>query len=566
MSHWSLDLGTTNTGLARWDAESQKPALVDLPQISRRPAPDDRLEAPPLVPTATEMVTDTSFRARLGRSRLFARRTCWGRHAWIGEQAVERNDGAPRPAFASGFKTALGHMPLQTIARNATRAFSARDVARAFIRELFAEARKSTGDRVTDLVITTPVDAYESYRAELMALAKRAGVRRVRFLDEPVAAAIGYGMGLSSRRRVIVVDFGGGTLDLALVDLSAREVASGACTVLAKSGRRIGGNTVDAWLLDAFARRAGYGFLLAPDAKHDKVWRHLMMAEARRVKEAVYFEDSTMFTMVPPDDMRDFESRIRGAAAPVEIARDDIVAILTERGMYNEIGDCLDDVLEQARAQGIEEDNIDDVLMVGGSTLLPQVYGLFEQRFGRGRVRAWQPFEAVAWGACVFAADAFSQSDYIVHDYAFVTHDPDTHDREHTIIIPRGTRIPTRPDLWKRQLVPTCSLGRPEHSFKLVIAEVGEAHAGERRFAWDAAGNLIKLGGDSELSGDALVVPLNERNPTMGTLKPPHEPGDRNPRLEISFGVNAERWLVATVLDLHTGKTLMDSEAVVRLL
>ena len=62
-----------------------------------------------------------------------------------------------------------------------------------------------------------PVGSYESYRAEVSAVLGRLGVRRVRFVDEPVAAAIGYSLSTGKRRDVLVVDFGGGTLDLALV-------------------------------------------------------------------------------------------------------------------------------------------------------------------------------------------------------------------------------------------------------------------------------------------------------------------------------------------------------------
>ncbi|CAN0584799.1 unnamed protein product, partial [Laminaria digitata] len=63
-----------------------------------------------------------------------------------------------------------------------------------------------------------------------------------------------------------------------------------------------------------------------------------------------------------------------------------------------------------------------------------------------------------------------------------------------------------------------------------------------------------------------LVVPLNESNPTLGYLKPPHAPSDKRPRLEISFGVNADRWLCATVYDLFTKRYMMREEPVVRLL
>jgi hypothetical protein len=134
------------------------------------------------------------------------------------------------------------------------------------------------------------------------------------------------------------------------------------------------------------------------------------------------------------------------------------------------------------------------------------------------------------------------------------------------VVVPRGTRFPSSKDLWKRSLVPTCSLGEPEKIFKLVICEVGDGHNGdERRFGWDATGRLHSLGARD---GDAssYVVKLNESNPTLGRLDPPHQPGDRRPRLELSFGVNADRWLCATVTDLVNRKRLMQDEPVVRLL
>jgi hypothetical protein len=134
--------------------------------------------------------------------------------------------------------------------------------------------------------------------------------------------------------------------------------------------------------------------------------------------------------------------------------------------------------------------------------------------------------------------------------------------------VPRGTRFPTSPELWKRQLVPTCALGEPENLFKLLICEVSRSQGdgdggGERRFVWDAAGDVHKVGG---ASGEAeVVVPLNASSPTLGYLDPPHSPRDRRPRLEIAFGVSSERWLIATVRDLLTQRDLMREEPVVKL-
>src|SRR4029453_11231232 len=108
-------------------------------------------------------------------------------------------------------------------------------------------------------------------------------------------------------------------------------------------------------------------------------------------------------------------------------------------------------------------------------------------------------------------------------DYAFVTHDARTGAAQHTVIVPRGTRFPTPPDFWRRQVVPTCALGEPETIFKLLVCEIGRGDgAGDRRLGWDAAGALHRIGGDA--SQPDVVVPLNAASPTLGTLDPPHSP------------------------------------------
>ncbi len=119
--------------------------------------------------------------------------------------------------------------------------------------------------------------------------------------------------------------------------------------------------------------------------------------------------------------------------------------------------------------------------------------------------------------------------------------------------------------------MPTCSLGEPEEIFKLLICEIGQGSSlEERRFGFDAGGALRKLGGRTpagdRTATEQMVVPLNETNPMLGRLDPPHPPTDKNPRLEIAFDVNADRWLCATVTDLKTRKALMDGTPVVRLL
>jgi len=558
MAGWALDLGTTNTGVAEWDEEAGQPRLVFLPEVCRRRAGREPLEAPRLVPSAVELLERPRLLDRLGRWPALERRVFLGRRARIGRPALERNDAIARPSFVPAFKPALATESLRPLARVGREPVSARAAAHAFLRELLAEVKRTTGRRPRDLVVTSPVTAFETYRAEVQSILQRLGVSRVRFVDEPVAAALGYGSSLTEDRTVLVVDIGGGTMHVVLVRLSAQGALRGQATVLAKRGRELGGNAVDGFVLAALCRELGQPLEEDTDDEASRLWRRLMLAEACRVKEAVFFDQGAEFLFTPPGASR----AARGPGAGyLPFTRTRLAAILDESGFLRALGSSLDEVLEQAR---VGADGIDDVLLVGGSTLLPGVYPLLEERFERRRLRAWQPFEAVAYGAAAFAADRMAARDFIVHDYAFVTHDAVTGAAQHTVIVPRGTRFPTPPAFWKRQLVPTCALGVEETTFKLVICEVSRPDGQERRFVWDAAGDLHKVGGSG---GEAeVVVPLNESAPTLGYLDPPHSPRDKRPRLEIAFGVNADRWLVATVHDLLTHRPLLRDEPVVRLL
>lgn len=553
IAHWALDLGTCNTALCRWNEELARPELLVLPNICRQPGGDDPLEAPRVVPSATHVLEDPDFWTRLSRRPFFSKRVFWGREAHIGREAVERNLASARPGFVPTFKSWLGRASTAPLTRVGDRSITARDVARLFLRELFAEVHRATGERIRSLVITAPVEAFESYRAELSGICRSLGVEKLTFCDEPVAAALGYGLGVRARRRVLVVDFGAGTLDLAFVEIAGRDVEAGRCTVLAKAGRPVGGDHVDAWLLEHVCRDVGF-----PTDTNDAFWRKQMMDEARRVKEMTYARGEEVFHLTPPGG----QSQRLTSLPETSVDQARLQRVLEEHHLFDTLQGCLDELHEAAARQGMAIDDVDDVLMVGGSTLLPGVYPLFEARFGRDRVRAWRPFEAVAYGATALAAGAFTNTDFIVHDYAILTYDAKTNEPEYLPIVRKGTRFPTRPDQWRQQLVPTCALGEPETLFKLIICELGTATEDERLFGWDAHGKVHTLKGGAK----RLVVPLNDTHPTLGTLDPPHPPSDRKPRLDVAFGVNEQRWLIATIRDIKSGRTLLDGTPVVRLL
>lgn len=545
---WALDLGTTNSGLAYWDENNSRAELLLLPGLCRRDS-GSPLEAPRMIPSSVH-VLEADVWARLGRLPFLRRHLFLGQEALIGRPALEKNQGFHSPAFAPSFKMALSMEPTRPLARIGKNRYSARDIAKFFLRELSHAAQQSTGQRIRDLTVTVPVESYDTYRAEILALSQDLGIQRLRFLDEPVAAAVGYGLGIDRPREVLVFDMGGGTLHAARVLLSPRGIEAGRCEVRAKAGCALGGNTVDIWLMQDILRQLE----IKTSEIHDEsegLWRNMMLAEARRVKEALHFELEAHFILTAPEELRGISARLAGRPTRFSLQSKDLLQLLEREGLFQRIHAVLDDV-------GGEPE---EVLVVGGSTLLPGVHALLEQRFGRDRIRSWTPFEAVVLGAAAHAAGRFVQSDLIVHDYAMLTHDVRTGTPGQTIIIPRGTRFPTPKDFWHRPMVPTCALGEPESVFKLVIYEVGKGARDARRFGWDAGGQLKVL--DTE---DQILVPLNADNPTLGILDPPHPPQDRHPRLDVYFGINADRWLIATIKDLKSGKQLLDARPVVRLL
>src|SRR4051812_24384142 len=101
---WGLDLGTTNTSLARWDEKEDRPRLVQLPALQRALAEDDDGRAPQVVPSATQLIEDPDLWARLSRWAPRSRSSLWGRLAYIGHPALERSEATRQRGFALTFK------------------------------------------------------------------------------------------------------------------------------------------------------------------------------------------------------------------------------------------------------------------------------------------------------------------------------------------------------------------------------------------------------------------------------------------------------------------------------
>jgi molecular chaperone DnaK (HSP70) len=525
-ARWAIDFGTTNTVVALAGEENVR--VVHLPGLAR----EQPSQQSPLVPTAVDI-------------RLEERHWYWRRRGiqrvQIGQQALNRNYDGRSPGFAQGFKRYLGDQPHRPALRVGIREFSVREIAQLFLRELLLTLRRQFRERVVDLTIPAPVGSYEPYRAELKALVQRLGICRFQSLDEPVAAALGYGVNPTREETLLVVDFGGGTLNLAVLRLGPQTTEAGAAPVLAKHMLLLGGDDVDRWLME---RLVPIRLLELPDWQQDVRW------EAMRLKEEV---------------SREGEGEFRWSGLRERMTREELTHLLAERGLYGQLHAALGEVQRQLREEtpslSIQSDpsasQVGQVLLVGGSTLLPEVPTVVDDAFPQAVVRHDPAlvFTAVALGAARFAGGV-PVDDFVYHDYALAVQNPESHVVAYELLIPRRTRYPTPPEFATRYYG-DCP-GMTEMRFR--VCEVGRL--GQAPVPWELHANGNRYWtpqGDAERE---RVLELNPADPPL-LLRPAGR--GTSPRLRVAYTINADRWLCTTVDDLVRRQPLRVNEPMVRL-
>lgn len=527
-THWAIDLGTSNTTVC--EDRTGSPHIVHLPELAR-PEP---LTQTPVIPSCV-CVLDPQ-----------------GQQVLIGEEALDYNWDGSASGFASGFKLYLGQESQRPLGRVEQATFTARDMAIFFLRELIRVLEKQFQEKITDLTIATPCGFFEAYRAELQNIVRclkqpswwqqligfltgQPVALTFRTLDEPVAAALGYGVDLQREVLLVAFDFGAGSLEVAaLRTQGGQTVETGRAQVLAKQSLRLGGDDVDRWILERFVPehvRARSDFF------YSLKW------EAERLKLLASAGQEGSFT---------FRNQTYGS-----LNYHGLSELLAERGLYRKIQEVLQRLLEELRTgYALEVGQIDEVILEGGSTLLPEVRHLLGETFGREKVREWLPFESVARGACIFAGGA-QVEDFIYHDYALRVLDEKTNTVEYELLIPRGTRYPTGDDFATRYYAPGFD---GQSALNLFICEVGRV-AG-RPVEWKERPNGTRYFVPQSEGERAFCLCLNEGDEAL-PLSPPGR--GTSPRLRVAYSVNADRWLCVTVHDLLRKADLKVQEPVVKL-
>lgn len=524
-SRLAVDFGTSNTVLALWDAEAQEPRLLHLPEYSR--LQEGEGEAASCIPSIIHYVDE--------------------QHFWIGQQVFARGL-YDSPRTLRWMKRYISHRsPLRL--RIGQREISPADAGRDFLRTvLFFALEDLHPDE--EVAFSVPVEAFEHYQNWLMALAETLGIQRFRIIDEPSAAALGYGLHLHPGQVYLIFDFGGGSLDVSVVQLDRdSDIPGRHCRVLGKAGRDLGGARIDQWLYQEILRRHNR----SEDEKAVREQSTQLLVCSERLKERLSSEETVALEAVPLSD---------GSALSVQFSREEFEQLLEAHGLFTEIHRTIRLALNQAHERGYDEDQIQAVLLIGGSSRIPAVQRLLRQMFGRERVMLHRPLEAVALGTAAFVAGV-EIFDYIQHDYAIRYVDPHKGSYDYRIIVPKGTPYPT-PAPVARLTIKAAYDG--QQRLGLAIFEIGDSHpqtAPGVELVFDPAGSVRLLPLSVQEQEARTRFWMNETNPTFLVADPPATQGE--PRFEVEFFVDANKRLVINARDLHRQHWVLRAAPVVRL-
>lgn len=523
-ANFAIDFGTSNTAIARWNTVTSEAELVRLPGLSQQLS-----SQPPLIPSLV-YVEDAA------RGKIIAGQA-------VRDRGLDLNND---PRFFRGFKRGIGTQIQGFLPELDGVKISFEQIGEWFLTELIASLRIETP--LQSLVLTVPVDSFESYRHWLTGICQSLAVEQIKILDEPTAAALGY---QTQQESLLVVDFGGGTVDLSLVQLSSQnpdgyllkwgnrllgksEVQQkNTARVVAKAGDNLGGIDLDNWLVDYFGEiqdlpKSSLTSRLAERLK-------IKLSTDTKAKE-VYFNDETLETY------------------ELSLPRDRFDAILQKQGFEARLDDLMNRVLQQARSNGIEITDIDSVLLVGGSAKIPAVQYWLEQYFDTDSIKNKLVMEAVAIGA-LQVSQSTEVKDFLYHSYGIRYWNRRTHTHDWHRIINTGQPYPMEQPV---ELVLGASTPN-QSSIELVIGELGQTASTEVYFDGE---RLVTRTLDAS---NTQVQPLNDSSKarTIARLDPAGNPG--SDRLKLQFRVDAERHLCITIEDLLTQKSLLNNHIVVEL-
>ena len=383
--------------------------------------------------------------------------------------------------------------------------YSPQEISAMTLQKLKADAESYLGEKVTEAVITVPAYFSDAQRQATKDAGKIAGLDVKRIINEPTAAALSYGLDNEKEQKIMVYDLGGGTFDVSII-----EIGDGVIEVLATAGdNQLGGddfdNVITQYMLDEFKKQEGV------DLSGDKMAMQRLKEAAEKAKKELSASTTTNinlpFITATAEGPKHFDMNLTRAKF------DELTSSLVERTAVP--------VQTALKDAGLTANDLDKVLLVGGSTRMISVQEKVKQLTGKEPFKGINPDECVAIGASIqggkLAGDA-GAGEILLLDVTPLSLSIETMGGVATRLIERNTTIPTK----KSQIFSTAQDNQDAVDINVV--------QGERQFARDN-----KSIGRFRLDGIA--------------------PARRGvPQIEVTFDIDANGIVNVSAKDLGTGK------------